>query len=109
MKIVFFGTTDYSARMLEALISAGHDISLVVTLPDRPSRRGHKPIPTPVAKLAQKEGLTLMKVKNMHNEDLVRRVKEADSDLGVVVAFKILPVEVFGAPRLGKIFHIAIA
>ena len=39
MKIIFMGTPDYAAAALEALIEAGHEVTAVVTQPDRPKGR----------------------------------------------------------------------
>ena len=48
MKIVFMGTPDFSVGSLEALIKAGHEITAVVTQPDKPKGRGKSLLPTPV-------------------------------------------------------------
>ncbi len=103
MRIVFFGTTDFSARMLSTLIEADYEIGLVVTLPDRPAKRGRKLIPTPVKKLAQDKGLPLFVTADMKSEEFAKAVTKADADLGVVVAFKILPKTVYDSPRLGTV------
>ncbi|RKZ29878.1 methionyl-tRNA formyltransferase [bacterium] len=102
-KIVFFGTTDYSAAMLDALVSAGYDIALVVTLPDRPSKRGRKCIPTPVKKLAEKLGIPVVTAEDMRDPFLAETVVGVRADIGVIVAFKILPESVYAVPALGTV------
>lgn len=103
MRLVFFGTTDFSARMLSTLIEADYEIGLVVTLPDRPAKRGRKLIPTPVKKLALDKGLPLFVTGDMKSEEFAQAVASATAELGVVVAFKILPSSVYDAPRLGTV------
>ena len=47
MKIIFMGTPDFAVGTLEALIEAGHEITLVVSQPDQPKGRGPELVPTP--------------------------------------------------------------
>ena len=51
------GTPDFSVGTLEALVKAGHEITLVVSQPDRPKGRGHELVPTPVKEMAFKHNL----------------------------------------------------
>jgi len=103
MSIVFFGTTAYSAHLIEAILSAGHKITLVVTLADRPSHRGHKLLPTPVKKIALERELPFIAIEDVADPRLVEKIEEVSPELGVVVAFKILPKSVYDAPELGTI------
>jgi len=103
MRIVFLGTSNYSCKMLRTIISAGYYVPLVVTLPDRPVGRGNRTEPTPVKKFADREGIPCIAVGNMKDPILARRVSEADADLGVVVSFRILPKEVYNAPKMGTV------
>ena len=48
MKIVFMGTPDYAAVALRALIGAGHEVTAVVTQPDKPKGRSKELVPSPV-------------------------------------------------------------
>lgn len=52
MKVIFFGTPDFSVGTLEALVEAGHDVVLAVTQPDKPKGRGGKMQFTPVKEAA---------------------------------------------------------
>ena len=56
MKIVFMGTPDYAAEALRALIRAGHEITAVVTQPDKPKGRSGEPVPSPVKVCARNTG-----------------------------------------------------
>ena len=52
MRIVFMGTPDIAAGVLEALIKSRHEIVGAVTQPDKPNARGNEIIFSPVKKLA---------------------------------------------------------
>ena len=52
MRVIFMGTPDFAVGTLEALIAAGHEITLVVSQPDKPKGRGHELQPTPVKEAA---------------------------------------------------------
>ena len=53
MRIVFMGTPDFAAEVLEALVKAGHEIALAVTQPDKPKGRGQKMVAPAVKVRAQ--------------------------------------------------------
>ncbi|MEY3798322.1 MAG: hypothetical protein RLZZ572_503, partial [Pseudomonadota bacterium] len=59
MKLIFAGTPDFAVPALAALIAAGHDITMVLTQPDRPAGRGMKLKASPVKVLAEQHGLTV--------------------------------------------------
>ena len=56
MKIIFAGTPEFAAVALEALYAAGHEITLVLTQPDRPAGRGMQLQASPVKQCAIKHG-----------------------------------------------------
>ena len=59
MRLIFAGTPAFAATALQALIEAGHDVSLVLTQPDRPAGRGLKLRPSEVKALALEHGLPI--------------------------------------------------
>lgn len=90
MKLVFLGSPEAAVPSLEALIAAGHEITLVVTQPDRRRGRGADLIPTPVKAVALAHGIPV--------SDKVDDVLTAEAELGVVVAFgKIIKPHVLDA------------
>lgn len=97
------GTPDFALYSLEALIEAGHELVAVVTVPDKKQGRGQKLKPSPVKQCAQKHGLTLLQPESLRDEAFLRELKELGAELFVVVAFKILPREVFGIPPMGTL------
>lgn len=105
MKIIFFGTPEPAAKILEALTKTKHEIALVVSQPDRPKGRGQKVSFSPVKESAIKHRLSIEqpeKVKN--NPGFLKKIKALRSDIAIVVAYgKILPKELLDIPKHGFI------
>jgi methionyl-tRNA formyltransferase len=105
LRLVFCGTPEFAVPTLEALIAAGHEISLVVTQPDRPVGRKQILTAPPVKQMALAHGLALMqpdKIKN--NVEFRARLEAIAPDAIVVVAYgRIIPRWMLDLPRLGCI------
>ncbi|NUM70749.1 MAG: methionyl-tRNA formyltransferase [Ignavibacteriaceae bacterium] len=102
MKIVFFATPDFAIPSLNALIDAGHEITGVVTTPDKEQGRGRKLESSPVKKFAVEKGFHVITPLSLRDEKFHHELKTLGADLFVVVAFKILPGDVFTIPRYGS-------
>ena len=94
MTVAFFGNTDYSVEMLKKIIALGYEVPYVCTTQDQVVKvRGkEKTITQPVSKFARDLGL-----------NLTHDIYEPVADVFVVVAFKILPPEVYEKPGKGCI------
>ena len=103
MKLVFMGTPDFAVPSLERLAARGHEISAVVTRPDRPRGRGRKLAPPPVKITAHRLGLPVLQPRSLEARDFLERLRRLDADLFVVVAFVILPRVLLRIPRLGSV------
>ena len=103
MKIVFMGTPDFAVVSLKKLIKNNHEISAVVTVPDKPKGRGLKVIGSQVKKLAMEHNIKLLQPENLKNSDFIQKLSKIEADVYIVVAFRILPPEVFKIPKLGTI------
>lgn len=101
MKIVFMGTPLFAAASLEAVIQAGFNVVVVVTAPDKPAGRGQKLTPSEVKQIAEKYSLPVLQPENLHDPQFISQLREYRPDVGVVVAFRVLPREVFTLPPLG--------
>ncbi|MEM9761542.1 MAG: methionyl-tRNA formyltransferase [Pseudomonadota bacterium] len=102
MRVVFMGTPDFAVPMLEALVSAGHEIAAVYTQPPRPAGRGKALRPSPVHRAAEVEGFPVETPERFRTEDVVARFAAFRADVAVVVAYgQILPQAALDAPRLG--------
>jgi methionyl-tRNA formyltransferase len=99
---MFAGTPAFAARALEALISAGHDIALVLTQPDRPAGRGMKLTSSAVKEVALRYDLPLHQPEKLRDPATHAPLLAADADLMVVAAYGlILPQAVLDIPRRG--------
>ena len=103
MKIIFMGTPVFSIPSLKSMIESKHDVVAVVTIPDKERGRGQKVSSTPVKEFALKNNLPVLQPEKLkNNPQFVEELKKFDADLYVVVAFRILPVEVFTIPPKGS-------
>jgi methionyl-tRNA formyltransferase len=103
LRIAFFGTPHFALATLEALRRSRHEVVVVVAQPDRPSGRGMKLQPPPVAQLARGAGLPLLQPEKIRAEFL-EELKGFAPELGVVVAYgKILPQALIDLPQHGCI------
>ncbi|MGE0875151.1 MAG: methionyl-tRNA formyltransferase [Burkholderiales bacterium] len=104
MRLVFAGTPEFAERALSALVSAGHQIALVLTQPDRPSGRGMRIAESAVKQRARAAGIEVFQPESLRDEEAQARVKDAGADAMVVVAYGlILPRPILEATRLGAI------
>jgi len=75
----------------------------VVTVPDKPQGRGQKLMPSPVKKAAMRNEIEVLQPASLQEPEFFNRLKEIDADVYVVVAFKILPKEIFALPENGAV------
>ncbi|MBI3788639.1 MAG: methionyl-tRNA formyltransferase [Ignavibacteriales bacterium] len=102
MRIIFMGTPEFALPSLQILLDNKYDVVAVVTTPSRPQGRGKKVASSPIKKFAAERNLPLLQPESLKNPDFISAVKNLQPDLIVVVAFRILPKEVFTIPRLGS-------
>ena len=104
MKIVFMGTPDFAVSALKALHEDGHDISLVVTQPDKPKGRGHKMAPPAVKVYAEENGLNVYQPMSCKTDETYEHLLKENADLFVVAAYgQILPQRILDIPKYGCI------
>ena len=102
MKIVFMGTPDLAAEVLDTMMKNGCEVTLAVTQPDRPKGRGKSVIKTPVHECADRWGIPVFSPVRVKRPEAVERLREEAPDLIVVAAFgQILSKEILDLPRLG--------
>ena len=102
MKIVFMGTPDLAAEVLDTMMKSGCEVTLAVTQPDRPKGRGKSVIKTPVHECADRWGIPVFSPVRVKRPEAVERLREEAPDLIVVAAFgQILSKEILDLPRLG--------
>lgn len=100
-RIVFMGTTEFAVASLRALHDAGSGIAAVVTAPDRPAGRGRNIVFTPVKQYALEHKLSLLQPERLREPGFIQSLKDLHADIFIVVAFRMLPEEVWSIPSLG--------
>lgn len=105
MKLVFCGTPQFAVPTLETLITAGHEIALVVTQPDRPQGRGLELAAPPVKQIAVRHSLPITQPERIkNNAEFRQRLKEIASEAIIVVGYgRIIPAWMLELPRFGNI------
>jgi methionyl-tRNA formyltransferase len=104
LRIVFFGTPDFSDTTLDALLRSRHQVVGVVTRADRPKGRGQRTNQPPVKTRAVAAGLPVLQPERLTDAGFLDAFDRLEADLGVVAAYgKILTDRVLAGPRLGLI------
>lgn len=104
MKIVFMGTPDFAAGALRSLIKAGHEITAVVTQPDKAKGRSNKLVYTPVKECALEHNIPVMQPRRIKTPEAIAELKQYEADVFVVAAFgQILSQEILDMPRYGSL------
>jgi methionyl-tRNA formyltransferase len=103
LRIVFMGTPEFAVATLGALLMNGINVVAVVTSPDKPSGRGRKITKSAVKEFSEFSNLPLLQPSNLKDQDFIDTLKKLKADLFIVVAFRMLPEEVWRIPALGTV------
>ena len=107
MKLIFAGTPEFAAQALDAIVAAGHQVTLVLTQPDRPAGRGMSLQPSLVKQRALAAGIEVFQPVSLKDAAAQARVAAAvaeGAEVMVVAAYGlILPQAVLDLPRFGCI------
>ncbi len=102
MKIVFMGTPDFAVGALEAIIEAGHEVTAVVTQPDKAKGRSGQMQFPPVKECALKYDIPVFQPVKIKAPEAVEELKKFEADIFVVAAFgQILSKEILDMPKYG--------
>ena len=101
LKIVFMGTPEFAVASLRRLVEEGYNIVAVVTTPDKPAGRGQKLHESDVKVAARELGLPILQPERLRDEAFVEAMRALEPDLGIVIAFRMLPEVIWAMPRLG--------
>ncbi|MBN1198936.1 MAG: methionyl-tRNA formyltransferase [Bacteroidales bacterium] len=99
--IIFYGTPDFAVPSLDALVKEGFRVVGVVTVPDREAGRGLSLSQSAVKKYALGQNLPILQPEKLKALEFLQALEDLEPDLQVVVAFRMLPKEVWSLPRLG--------
>ncbi len=104
MRILFMGTADFGIAALKSLINEKFTIAGIVTAPPKPKGRGLKIESSPIAEFANENNMAPVFTPNdLRSIDFISDLSALKADLFVVIAYRMLPKEVFQIPKLGTI------
>lgn len=103
MKVVFMGTPDFAVPTLKALID-NHEVTAVVSQPDKPKGRGKHLMPTPVKEVALEYNIPIYQPVSAKDSSFVEELSKIEADVFVVVAYgQLLPESILKIPKYGCI------
>lgn len=95
------GTPEFAVSSLKILIDNNYNIKAVVTAPDKPAGRGKKIRFSDVKSFALEHNLKILQPTNLKSDSFLEELENLNADLFIVVAFRMLPKEVWKMPKLG--------
>ena len=101
VRIAYFGTPEFAASQLEAILAASYEVAVVVTMPDKPAGRGRKIQYSDVKKTALEHNLPLLQPEKLRDPEFLEQLASYQANLFIVVAFRMLPAVVWQMPELG--------
>jgi len=101
LRIIFMGTPDFAVATLDALVKAKKNVIAVITAPDKPAGRGRKINQSAVKKYAVSNALRVLQPTNLKDPDFLNELETLEADLQIVVAFRMLPRQVWAMPKHG--------
>jgi methionyl-tRNA formyltransferase len=101
LRIIYMGTPAFAISPLQQILDSKHKVVAVITAPDRKSGRGKKLTPSPVKVFCKEHDLPVLQPPNLKDSALISQLRELTPDVMVVVAFRMLPKEVWSIPPNG--------
>lgn len=102
MRIIFFGTAEFGIPSLKVL-QRNYPVVCVVTNPDKPAGRGRKLSLSPIKETALQLNIPILQPESIKAPTFIDELKKMNSDLFIVIAYRIIPPEVFTMPKFGAI------
>lgn len=103
LRIIFFGTPDFAVASLSALVEHNYNVVAVVTAPDKPAGRGMQLKTSAVKDYAVAKNIPVLQPDKLKSPLFLQELKSYNADLQVVVAFRMLPEQVWNMPPMGTI------
>lgn len=101
--IVFMGTPDFAVPTLRKIHHSNYPVKAVITATDKPAGRGRNVLASPVKHYAQSAGIPIWQPQSLKDPEFIKQIRELGADIFIVVAFRILPEEIWSIPPLGTI------
>ncbi|MFN4199452.1 MAG: methionyl-tRNA formyltransferase [Flavobacterium sp.] len=101
LKIVFMGTPGFAVGVLQKIITEEFHVVGVVTAPDKPAGRGQKVHESDVKVFATQNNLPVWQPTSLKDPVFLEQLKSSGVNCQVVVAFRMLPEQVWRLPEFG--------
>lgn len=101
LRIIFMGTPEFAVPSLEALVNNGFNVVAVITAPDKPAGRGLTLKASAVKETAVKHNIPVLQPVNLKDPEFFEELKSYNANLQVVVAFRMLPENIWSYPEYG--------
>ncbi len=101
LRIIFMGTPEFAVGILDAIIKKEIDVVAVITAPDKPSGRGQQLKYSAVKEYAIGKNLPILQPTNLKDDTFLQDLKNLNANLQIVVAFRMLPKQVWSMPDFG--------
>lgn len=101
LRIIFMGTPEFAVASLNALVKGNYNVVAVITAPDRPAGRGRKINQSAVKKYAITKEIPILQPNNLKSPEFLKELERFNANLQIVVAFRMLPKQVWSMPDLG--------
>lgn len=101
LRIVFMGTPHFSVGILESIKAAGMNLVGIVTVADKPAGRGQLMHESPVKQFAVENKIPVLQPLKLKDPEFLNQLEALKADVFVVVAFRMLPTEVWKMPKHG--------
>ena len=108
LDIIYMGNSEFAIAPLMELLNGKFNCKLnvkaIVTSPDTISSKKHNKITeSPVKTYVKTLGIPILQPNNLNDDNFINELKNYNADLFIVVAFKILPKNIWSIPRFGTI------
>lgn len=97
------GSPDFGIPSFKAILESGYDVPAIVTVPDKQKGRGLKVQQSDVKKFALENNIEVLQPDSLKETSFIESLKSFNPDLFIIIAFRILPREIFKIPKLGSI------
>ncbi len=102
-KIIFMGTPEFAVATLKQLVTNKYKVVAVVTSADKPAGRGKKIHESDIKKYAQSVDIPILQPTSLKSPEFIKTLQSYHADLQIVVAFRMLPEQVWAMPKYGTI------
>jgi methionyl-tRNA formyltransferase len=101
LRIIFMGTPEFAVASLDILVKNRFNIVGVITAPDKPAGRGKKINQSAIKQYALENNLNILQPTNLKDQEFLSQLKQLNANLQIVVAFRMLPEQVWNMPQFG--------